>query len=196
MSKFIFYIFFIVSLTVFTPPVYADEVLKTVEEAVNQYNNGDFDGAASNLDYAAQLIRQKKSEALKEVFPEPLAEWHAEPATSQATGTTAFGRSISVSRVYEKKPSVVSIDIVSDSPVMQSLQMMLNNPVIAGAGGAKLESFNSHKGIVQYNESDRNGEINIVVDDRFMVTVKGQDVSKEDLLAYAQAVKFADLEKK
>ena len=197
MLRFVHYIFFlIVSLVVFSLPVQADEVLKTVDEAVNQYKNGDFDGAASNLDYAAQLIRQKKSESLKEVFPEPLPEWQAEPATSQATGTTAFGRSISVSRVYEKKPSVVTIDIVSDSPVMQSLQMMLNNPVIAGAGGAKLETFSSHKGIVQYNETDKGGEVNIVVAERFMVTVKGQEVSREDLLAYAQALKYTDLEKK
>ena len=196
MLRFALYIFFLgIFMAVSSQPVQADEVLKTVEEAVSQYNNGDFNGAASNLDYSAQLIRQKKSEALKEVFPEQLAEWKAAPATSQATRTTAFGRSISVSRTYEKNSSVITIEISSDSPVMQSLQMMLNNPVIAGAGGAKLETFSDHKGIVQYSEKDRNGEVNIVVAERFMVTVKGQDVSREDMLAYAQAVKYADLAK-
>ena len=177
-------------------PAYADEVLTTVEEAVSQYKKGDFDGAASNLDYAAQLIRQKKSEALKEVFPDPFEGWEAEPATSQSTGTAAFGRSINVSRTYVKKPSTITIDITSDSPVMQSLVMMLNNPVIAGAGGAKVEEFGTYKGIVHYNEANLSGDANIVVDDRFMVTVKGQQIEREVLIKYAQAVKYVELGKK
>lgn len=185
-----------IGLAMLCQPVYANEVLTTVDEAVNQYKNGDYDGAASNLDYAAQLIRQKKSEALKEVFPEPFVGWEADSATSQATGTAVFGKNISVSRTYARKPSAVTIDIVSDSPVMQSLIMMLNNPVIAGAGGAKIESFGIHKGIVQYNETSRSGDINIVVDAKFMVTVKGQQVDREELVAYAQAVQYSKLAEK
>jgi len=178
------------SLTPFVPYAFADEVLRTVEEAVSQYSKGDYDGAASNLDFAAQLIRQKKSEAMKEVFPEPLEGWAANPATSQATGTAVFGRSVSVSRIYTRHPSTVTIDIVSDSPVMQSLVMMLNNPVIAGAGGGKLETFDTHRGIVQYSEANQSGDVNIVVGDRYMVTIKGQQVSREELVEYARAVRF------
>jgi hypothetical protein len=197
MKKIFFNISFcLLGLTILNQQVYADEVLTTVDEAVSQYTKGDYDGAASNLDYAAQLIRQKKSEALKEVFPEPFVGWEAEIATSQATGTAVFGKNISVSRTYERKPSTVTIDIVSDSPVMQSLIMMLNNPVIAGAGGAKLESFGIHKGIVQYKEASRSGDVNIVIDDKFMVTVKGQQVEREELIAYAQAVQYSKLAKK
>lgn len=196
MKKILFFIpCIILTLIVLVDHSYGDEVLTAVDEAVSQYKKGDFDGAASNLDYAAQLIRQKKSEALKQVFPEPLAGWEAEPATSQATGTAAFGRSINVSRIYIRKPSTITIDIVSDSPVMQSLVMMLNNPVIAGAGGAKLETFSTHKGIVQYNETNRGGDVNIVVADRFMVTVKGQQIDREELIKYAQTVKYSELVK-
>lgn len=174
----------------------ADEVLTAVDEAVKQYEKGDYDGSASNLDYAAQLIRQKKSEALKEVLPEPFAGWEAEPATAQATGTAVFGKNVSVSRTYARKPSAVTIDIVSDSPVMQSLIMMLSNPVLAGAGGAKVETFAAHKGIVKYDEVSRNGDVNIVIDNKFLVTVTGQQVDREELIAYAQAVQFSKLTNK
>ena len=176
-----------------TYPVEADEILTTIDEAVVQYKNGDFNGSASNLEYASQLIRQKKSEALIKVLPDPFSGWEAEPASSQATGTTVFGRSINVSRLYNKNPSNISIEITTDSPLMQSLVMMLHNPVIAGAGGARLETFSEHKGIVQYNETNRSGEVNIVVDERFIVTVKGQEVQQKELIAYAEAVKYSDL---
>jgi len=173
-----------------------DEVLTTIDQAVSQYKDGDLAGAASNLDYASQLIRQKKSEAMKNLLPEPLPGWEAEPATAQALGTAVFGGGINVSRTYKQQDKVITIDIVSDSPVLQSLVMMINNPMFAGASGGKLETVNRQKAIVQYNEASHGGEINIVVDNRFMVTVKGQKVERHELLDFAKAVDFEALAKK
>ena len=48
-----------------------DDIIATIEEAMRQYRIKDFAGAISNLDYAAHLIRQKKSELLKALLPEP-----------------------------------------------------------------------------------------------------------------------------
>ncbi|HBI14515.1 MAG TPA: hypothetical protein DDY20_03195 [Desulfobulbaceae bacterium] len=187
----------ILALTLLAQPAFAqDEVLRTVEEAVSQYKNGDFAGAASNLDYASQLIRQKKSEQMKSLLPEPLAGWLAEPASAQALGTAVFGGGITVSRSYSKPPSSLSIDIVSDSPLLQSLVMMLNNPMFVGASGGKLEAVKGQRAIVKFNEGTRSGDLNIVVDNRFMITVKGQKIAREDLLAYAGQIDFTELAKK
>lgn len=187
----------LLALTLMAAPVFAeDEVLRTVDEAVSQYKKGDFAGAASNLDYASQLIRQKKSEEMKSLLPEPLAGWVAEPASAQALGTAVFGGGITVSRTYSNPPSSVSIDIVSDSPLLQSLVMMLNNPMFVGASGGKLEAVKGQRAIVKFNDTTRSGDLNIVVDNRFMVTVKGQKISREDLLAYAGLIDFTELAKK
>ncbi|MCI5211224.1 MAG: hypothetical protein D3910_21120, partial [Candidatus Electrothrix sp. ATG2] len=74
-----------------------DDVLTTVNEAVRQYKLGEFAGAISNLDYATQLIRQKRSERMKGLLPEPLSGWQAKPAEAQALGTAVFGGGITVS---------------------------------------------------------------------------------------------------
>lgn len=174
----------------FCSSLLADDVLKTIDEAVNQYKNGDYSGAASNLDYASQLIRQKKSEKLLEVLPEPLPGWEAEAADAQAIGTAVFGGGINVSRTYTKKSSTVSIDIVTDSPVMQSLIMMMNNPMLAGASGGKLESINARKAIIQYNEATLSGEVNVIIDNTILVTVRGQKVERADMISYAKAIDY------
>ncbi len=170
-----------------------DDVLATIEEAVKQYKSGNFAGAASNLDYASQLIRQKKSEKMKELLPEPLAGWKAEEASAQAVATAVFGGGVTVSRDYHRGPAKVSVEIVSDSPVLQSVMMMLNNPMFAGAGGGKLQTINGQRAIVKYDANGKNGEINIVAAGKFMITVKGQKVSREDLVAYAAAVDYKRL---
>jgi hypothetical protein len=172
-----------------------DDVLTTIEEAVKQYKAGDFAGAASNLDYASQLVRQKKSEHMKDLLPEPLAGWQAQPASAQTLGTAVFGGGVTVSRDYSRGESRVSIEIVSDSPVLQSVLMMINNPMFAGASGGTLKMIKGQRGIVKYDAKGLNGEINIVVANRFMVTVKGEKLEEQTLLDYAQAIDFVTLAK-
>lgn len=174
----------------------ADDVLTTVNEAVKQYKLGDFPGAISNLDYATQLIRQKRSKRMKALLPEPLSGWQAKPATSQALGTAVFGGGVTVSRdYYTDKGAVLSIEMVSDSPVLQSIMMMLSNPMFAGAAGGMIKTIKRQRAMIKYDEDDRKGEINIVVDSRFMVTVKGHGVEKQTLLKFAESIDFDGLAK-
>ncbi len=176
-----------------SPAVARDDVLVTIREAVRQYRAGDYAGAVSNLDYASQLIRQKKSEKMKELLPPPLAGWQAGEATAQVMGTAVFGGALTVSREYKKGSSSVSIEIVSDSPVLQQVMMMIKNPMFAGAGGGHLETIKGQRAIVKYDGKSHSGDVNIVVAGRFMVTVKGRQVAKDDLVAYTRAIDFKAL---
>jgi hypothetical protein len=172
-----------------------NNVLSTIKEATRQYEAGDYTGAASNLDYAAQLIRQQKSERMKSLLPEPLPGWEGKEASAQALGAAILGGGVTVSRDYKKSASAVSVEIVADSPVLQSVLMMINNPMFAGAGGGKLETLKGQRAIFKYDSSKKSGELYIVVASRFVVTVKGRQVAREDLLAYAEAVDYQMLEK-
>ena len=136
----------------------------------------------------------KKGEVLVAFAPGGSGKTYA--ASAQALGTAVFGGGITVSRSYSNPPSSLSIDIVSDSPLLQSLVMMLNNPMFVGASGGKLEAVKGQRAIVKFNETTRSGDLNIVVDNRFMVTVKGQKIGREDLLAYAGQINFTELAKK
>lgn len=168
-----------------------DDVLTTIDEAVKQYKVGDFAAAVSNLDYATQLIRQKKSERMKALLPEPLADWQAEPATAQALGTAVFGGGVTVSRDYfTDSGSSLSIEMVSDSPVLQSIMTMLNNPLFAGASGGIINTIKRQRAIIKYDDKKRDGEINIVVASRFMITVKGHKIDQATLIKYAEAIDF------
>ncbi len=190
----LFFLIFILLISV--QQAYAkDDVLDVINEAVKQYKSGDFTGSAGNLDYASQLVRQKKSEKMKDLLPEPIDGWQAMNANSQAVGSAIFGGGVTVSREYKKNNSRISIEIISDSPVLQSVMMMINNPMFAGASGGKLETINEQRAIVKYKSDSRAGEINIIISGKFMITVKGQDVDRDDLLAYAQKINFHNLSK-
>ena len=171
-----------------------DTVLSTIKEATRQYQAGDYSGSASNLDYASQLIRQKKSEKMKDLLPEPLPGWDGKEASAQALGAAVLGGGVTVSRDYTRGASTISVEIVSDSPVLQSVLMMLNNPVFAGAGGGRLETVKGNRSVLKFDSGKKSGELYIVVASRFVVTVKGRQVAREDLLAYGEAVDYRVLD--
>jgi len=177
------------------PLLAEDNVLSTIKEAIMQYQAGDYTGAASNLDYASQLVRQQKSEKMKGLLPAPPVGWQAGEASAQALGAAILGGGVTVSRDYTKGSSAVSVEIVSDSPVLQSVLVMINNPMFAGAGGGKLETVKGQRAIIKYENSKKSGELYIVVASRFVITIKGRQVARDDLLAFAEIMDYRVLEK-
>jgi len=171
----------------------ADEVIDSINEGLHKYKNGEYSAAVGSLDYASQLIRQKRSEQLKSFLPKPLAGWKAKDPTSQAVGAAMLGGGVSAERQYNKGSSSVSVKIVTDSPLMQSIMMMFTNPMFAASGGGKLETISGQKAIVKYNETNKSGEINIVVINRFLITVEGNGVTKEELKNYTVSINYNKL---
>ncbi|HKJ64475.1 MAG TPA: hypothetical protein VJ969_03685 [Desulfopila sp.] len=174
----------------FVPCLWADEVEEAVKEGLQYYQDGDFSSAAGSLEYAAQLIRQKKGGELEAFLPEPLPGWTAETASSQAMGASLFGGGVTAERSYSKEDSSATVQIVTDSPMLQGVLMMLTNPAVATADGGRLKKINGQKAVVKYDQGRSSGEILVVVANRFLVTIEGSNISQEDLLAHAEGIDF------
>jgi len=169
-----------------------DPILKTINEAVQHYKDGKFSAAVTSLDYAGQMIRQKKGEALKKLLPEPLSGWTAKQTDSKAMGAAMFGGAITAERQYAKDDSTITVKYSTDSPMMQSMMMMFSNPIFASSAG-KLELVNGQKAIVDFKVSS--GTINIVIGNNLLVTVEGNNVKREELMAYAAKINMDKLSK-
>ena len=187
-------LFIVVSIFI-SGSVWADEITDSIDEAIEYYKDGDFVEAANSLDYASQLIRQKRSGNLEAFLPEPLAGWSAEDVESKAVGAGLLGGMISTKKNYRKDQSFVSIEIIGDSPALQSMVMMFSNPAYASSDGGKLTKIKRQKAIIKYRPSIKDGEINIVVAKQYLVTIKGQKVEESDLVDYASAIDFQKLKK-
>ena len=131
-----------------------------------------------------------------EVFlPDPLSGWTAEDVKSQAAGAGYLGGMISAKREYRKDQSSVTIEIITDSPALQSMVMVFSNPAYASADGGKLTKIKRQKAIIKYRPSRKDGEINIVVAKQYLVNIKGRKVKETDLVEYASAIDFQKLKK-
>ena len=183
------------SLLFFSLNLQADDVTETLSGAIKSYENGEFTDAVEDINYALQLIQQKKSEGLSSYLPAPLDGWTAKKAESTTAGSGMFGGGIGAHRTYRKGSAKVKVEILTDSPILQSMMGLFTNPLFATSDGGKLERIKRQKAIVKYNEERQHGEITIVVDKRFLVQVKGNKVNLEELKKYAKAIDFKKLKK-
>jgi len=174
--------------------VVADDVTDSVEEGLKYYKSGEYSSAIESFSYANQLIKQMKGADLENIFPDPLSGWKAGKATSTATGDAIFGGGVTAERSYEKSSSYVQISIFSDSPLMQSMMMMFTNPMLATSDGGKMIKISGNKAIIKYDDANRSGDIDIVIDSKYLVQITGNDVDRDDLIAYAEAIDFKRLE--
>lgn len=165
-----------------------DDVVTSINEGMEFYKNGEYGEAASSLNYAVQLIQQKKGDALAGLLPEALDGWTAEEVQTEAAGAAMFGGGITAERRYSKGNSYLTIQIVTDSPMLQAVMMMFSSPMFATADGGKMERIGRQKAIVKYTPTDRSGEIQMVVDNRFLVTIEGGEISRDEMLDYARAI--------
>jgi hypothetical protein len=171
----------------------ADPVTDSIDEAKKAYEDKDYAGAVQALEAAAQLVRQQRAEGFAKFLPAAPSGWTAEDADSSAAGASMFGGMVSAAREYRKGDANVNVQFVTDSPMMQSVLMMYNMPMMAGSDGGKLERIKKQKAIVKYDKDDKRGSINIVVGGTMLVTIEGNDVTDVELKSFAEAIDYDKL---
>lgn len=175
--------------------VRADDVTDSLKAAVDSYQAGNYSEALQSLDFAATVIRQKKSEAVAAILPAAPAGWTAEEAESDAAAAAVLGGMVSAKRRYTREDGEVSIQVQSDSPLLQTYGMMLSNPAMLAGSGSKLETVKGQRVAISYRAESKSGDAKAVIDGRYVVSVEGSSISREDLTTFLAAIDFAKLAK-
>jgi len=169
-------------------PALADDITDAIEQARRAYQGGDLANAKQSLDLASQLIGQRNAESFATLLPNPLPGWKAEKAQAQAMGAVVFGASVA-SRTYSNgQGDNVEVQITGDSALVMQFAPLLANPQFAGAMGKIIKVGNQRA--IQTSD----GDVNMVVNNKFLVTVNGSAPAAAKL-AYAQAVDVTKLAK-
>ena len=166
--------------------VMADEITDILTETTQTYKSGDYAKVKEDLTYVLDLLRQKKGSTLKTMLPDALEGWKIETTKSNSGNAGMIGGVTSASRIYKKGSSKITINIITDSPLLQSIGMMISNPMFSSGG--KLKRINRQKAIIEYKENRKRGKLTMVVDKRFVINVEGKNISEEDLISYAKAI--------
>ncbi len=179
---------FLFSLLVVSFSGFADEIEDAIKQASELYKKGNTQQAVTQLEYASQLIREKRGSALAQYLPDALPGWEAEEADTESAGAAMFGGGTFVSREYCNAEDVcIKATITADSPLLQSMLMMLSNPMMMQGQGMKMKLIKGQQ--VMFNQDGAMA----VVNNRYLVQIEAQNDAKildPNVVAYTEAVDF------
>jgi len=174
-------------------PTKADEITDQIMQAIELYKAGDYAGAAGDLEFAAAQIRQMRAGEISAALPEALAGWVAQDTETASMGASYMGGATSANRSYTKDEASIDVNILTDSPMLSSLSMLLNNPMLLSTSGQKLIRVEGNKGALDWDGDS--GDLNVVVNGNVLVSLSASNCTKDDLMAYAEAVDYALIKK-
>ena len=181
-------------LFVLALPLWADDVTDWIDDGKKAYTAGNYSEAAQSLEYAAQMIRQLKGESFTEVFPAAPAGWKQQDSEASAVSSSLMGGATSATTSYERERDgmydSVRISITTDSPMLSMVSMAFSNPMFMSGDGQRMIKINGQKALLDYDASDRSGDIQIVLNQNVLISIDGSGVSEEELRSFATGIDF------
>jgi hypothetical protein len=154
----------------------ADQISDQLNQGMKFYQEGKVSQAIGEIEFALAQMKQKKADMLGQVFPEAPEGWTAEKIESKSGSGGMFGGGVSATRRYKNSErGQVKIQVISDSPLIQSMGMMLNNPMFTQGGKqGKLVPFKGNKALLK-DRGDR-AEFQSLIDNKVLLQVDASRV--------------------
>lgn len=152
--------------------VRADDFSETLKTAQEAYDEGDLAAAQEELNYARQLLAQMRASALDAFLPEAPDGWERVVSKSNNNaGLAVMGGGVSSTAKYKSTEGRdrLTVSIIADSPMLQSMGMLFSNTAIAAGGQGTMKRIKRQKVRVM-----KNGDLSTLIDKRIMVEVKGR----------------------
>ena len=177
----------------------ADEILGTIERARKLYQEKKFSEAVSELQFAVNQIQNLQGDALKKLLPDPLSGWTAEEASASTAAIGLFGGGVTANRSYRKEDTreSIEIEIVTQSPLLQTLMTFLTNPaMLAGQPDAKLVRVKGEKAVEKFSAKGKKGELSLILEGKTLITVRGSKITDKNILyKYIEKMDFEAVKK-
>jgi hypothetical protein len=170
----------------FTASALADEVIEQIELGLELYQEEDYGGAVTELEFAINDIRKLLSGRIAETFPDAPEGWTAGEAESAGGGGAAAlmgGGGSMLQRNYREDEGEGRLEasLMIDNPMVQGMAAMFNNPaMIAAQPNMERVRMGRESAIVKWEADRSRVEATLLLDGRILMQVKGQGIDSPD----------------
>lgn len=177
----------------------ADEIEDQIKLGLKLYQDGKYNEAASELEFALAQLRQKKADSLSDIFPKAPQGWTAEEPQSESAARSMLGGGISASQTYRQKNGKgrAKIEVMTDSPLIQSLGMILSNPMfMQGGRQVRLVRIHGQKGMLK-RQGKKGFQLQMLINGKVLMKVEAgrMDAADKMVMDLARKVDFDKLRK-
>ena len=171
------------SLAALTATLRADEFVEAVNSALKSYQEGKLAESSTSLQTALNLLNEKRGASLSSVLPDEISGWKG--GKVESASLAALGGGNTVERGYRKGEKKATVSIAADSPLLSQVSSFLSNPALGGLLGIKQKKVGDLTAMLHAKE----GLLQMVVNNRFLVQIQGKKLSEDELAELAGGVK-------
>lgn len=167
---------------------------KHVASAKTAYAAGKLEDSRFAMQQAMQELDIALSKEVLKILPTKLDALDYVAASDNVTGTSGLA-GMFIHREYGNSTKKASVEVISNSPLMASINAILSLPFAGAATGQKVVKISGYKALVQ-KESETGNTYNLQLPlNSSLVTVKIENGSEDEVIKYANALPVTELAK-
>ena len=166
-------------------PAAADDIREQLDLAIELYDEGDYAGTITELQFAIGEIQALLGDAFALTFPPAPAGWTAAEPSREA-GPAFLGGGTMINRRYSEDAGSGSMEaqLMIDNPMIQGMAALFSNPAMLAANpNMRRVRMGRDNAILQFDEAAGRGELTyMAAGGRAMLKVEGQSLASSDQL--------------
>ena len=161
-----------------------DEIMTTLQSAMDAYEDGDIQYALEELAYAQQLLNGLVAEGLQGFLPAPLDGWTMTIDPDAAQGMGFIGGGTIARGEYCGASGCFTVTLMADNPMVTSMGAMLGNAQMMAAMGP----------IVRINRQsflNQDGNLSALISNRILV--QAEDGETDIMVEHLEQMDFREM---
>jgi hypothetical protein len=193
MKKLIIAILLLVSVS----GTFAQDFAKRVSEARTAYTAGKLDDARFAMQQALQELDMATGKEILKLLPAKLIDQSANTATDNVSGASGFV-GVVVHRDYGAAPDASKIEIITNSPLIGTLNALMAVPMLANNADQKVIRIHGYKALLTKNAGAEEGKVNYQIQmplQSSMIMIDAPGKTADQITKIAEGLPVEDIAK-
>ncbi len=176
--------------------LYAQEFNKHLAEARTAYTAGKLDDSRFAMQQMLQELDMIMGKEILKLLPEKMQDQNVNSKNDNVAVATGFVGTV-IHRDYGVENKMINLDVISNSPLITSINAILSLPLIGNSGDNKVIKVSGYKALVQKTtgENDRTDyEIQLPLNNA-LFTLKAPGYTQDQLIAMVNSLPIDQIAK-
>lgn len=192
-------IFYISALVLAAFSASAQDFDKNIATARTSYGSGDLENARFAMEQMLRDLDMAIGKEILKMLPATIGALKVNEKADNLTGGAGYGGGLFVHRSYGADPKNGQIEIINNSPLINSLQAILTTPVLGGMmrdENQKQIKIQGYKSLLTKNVNSETAKTNYELQipmNNTLVTIRLDDSNETEITAAANAIPLAKI---
>jgi hypothetical protein len=176
--------------------VQAQEFTKQATAARTAYTSGKLDDSRFAMQQMLQELDMMTGKEILKILPAQMQDQKMVTGKDEVAGTSGFA-GVTIHRAYGTEAKAINLELVTNSPLLGSLNALLSLPFIANSADQKVVKIEGYKALVQKSEGE-NGTANYELQlplNNSLITLKAPGYTQDQVIKMASTIPVAQIAK-